>query len=55
MLTWYQGNFIGVLNRFIGNEAIPSKRRGEEHTLDSDYKIQVMASGDTRNNQVLDG
>jgi hypothetical protein len=25
LLTWYQGNFTGVLNRLAGNEAIPGK------------------------------
>ena len=25
MLTWYQGNFIGVLNRLAGNEYMPGK------------------------------
>ena len=34
MLTWYQGNFTGVLNRLTGSEAMSGKRRGEEHTLD---------------------
>ena len=23
MLTWYQGNFIEVLNRLVGSEAMP--------------------------------
>ena len=27
MLTWYQGNFTGVLNRLAGSEAMPG--RGE--------------------------
>ena len=35
MLTWYQGNFTEVLNRLSSCEAIPGKRRGAEHTLDS--------------------
>ena len=55
MLTWYQGNFTRVLDMLDGAEAISGKRRGEEHTLDSTYKIHMMASGDTQNNQVLDG
>ena len=55
MLTWYQGNFTEVLNKLTGSEAMSGKRRGEEHTLDSTYKIQVMALGNTQNNQVLDG
>ena len=38
MLTWYQGNFIGVLNKIVGSEAMPGKKRGEEHTLDTSYK-----------------
>ena len=38
MLTWYQGNFTGVVNRFAGSEAMPGKNRGEEHTLDGVYK-----------------
>ena len=38
MLTWYQGNFIGVLNRLIGSEAMAGKKRGEEHTLYTCYK-----------------
>ena len=38
MLTWYQGNFIGVLNRLAGSEAMLGKKRGEEHTLDATYK-----------------
>ena len=25
MLTWYQGNFIRVLNRLAGSEAMPGK------------------------------
>ena len=25
MLTWYQGNFIGVLNRLAGSEAMSGK------------------------------
>ena len=25
MLTWYQGNFTGVLNRLDGSEAMPGK------------------------------
>ena len=25
MLTWYQGNFTGVLNRLAGSEAMPGK------------------------------
>ena len=52
MLTWDQGNFIGALNKLAGSEAMLGKRRGEEHTLDSTYIIQVMALG---NSQVLDG
>ena len=55
MLTWYQGNFTGVLNMIVGTESIMGKRRGEEHTLDSTSKIHVMALGNTRNSQVLDG
>ena len=38
MLTWYQGNFTGVLNRLAGNEEILGKKRGEENTLDATYK-----------------
>ena len=37
MLTWYQGNFTGVLNKIVGSEAMPGKRIGEEHTLDSAF------------------
>ena len=37
MLTWYQGNFIRVLDRFAGSEAMSGERRGEEHTLDSTF------------------
>ena len=55
MLTWYQGNFTEVLNRLAGTEAMLVKKRGEEHTLDSSYKIQLMAPGNTENSQVLDG
>ena len=47
MLTWYQGNFTGVLNRLTRNEAMFGKRKGEEHTMDYAYKIQVMALGNT--------
>ena len=25
VLTWYQGNFTGVLNRLAGSEVMPSK------------------------------
>jgi len=25
MLTWYQGNFTGVLNRLAGSEVMPGK------------------------------
>ena len=25
MLTWYQGNFIGVLKKLVGSEEMPSK------------------------------
>ena len=38
MLTWYQGNFTRVLNMLIESEAMPSKKRGEELTLDVSYK-----------------
>ena len=38
MLTWYQGNFTGVLNRLAGIEAMLEKKRGEEHALDVTYK-----------------
>ena len=55
MLTWYQGNFTRVLNRLIGSEAMPGKKRGEEHTLYFSYKIQVLDPSNTRNNQVLGG
>ena len=24
MLTWYQGNFTGVLNKLVGSEELPS-------------------------------
>ena len=34
MLTSYQGNFNGVLNRFVGSETMLGLRRGEEHRLD---------------------
>ena len=37
MLTWYQGNFIGVLNRLAGSETMSGNTRGEEHTLDAAY------------------
>ena len=39
ILTWYQGNFTRVLNRLVGSEAMPGKMRGEEHALDTSYKI----------------
>ena len=55
MLTWYQGNFIKVLNRLVGSEVMPGKRRGDEHTLDFTYKIPVIAPVNTQNSQVLDG
>ena len=55
MLTWYQGDFLGVLNKIASSEAMLGKRRGEEHTLDSSYKIQVMAPSNIQNSQVLDG
>lgn len=55
MLRWYQGNLNGVLDRLVGSEAMPSTMRGEEHTFNSSYKIQVMARGNTQNSQVLDG
>ena len=32
MLTWYQGNFIGVLNRLAGSEEMPGK--GEVRNID---------------------
>ena len=35
LLTWYQGNFHGVLNKLAGSEAMLGQRREEEHTLDS--------------------
>ena len=54
MFTWYQGNFTGVLNMLASSEAMSGKRRGEEHTLDSSYKIEVMTFGNTWNNQALD-
>ena len=38
MLTWYQGNFTGVMNNLTGSEAMLGKKRGEEHTLDVAYK-----------------
>ena len=47
MLTWYQGNFTGVLNMLVGSEAMLGKRRCEEHTLDFAYKVQVMALDNT--------
>ena len=34
MLTWYQGNFTGVLNRLASSEAMLGEKRGEEHILD---------------------
>lgn len=38
MLTWYQGDLVGVLNMIAGSEEMSSKKRGEEHTLDIAYK-----------------
>ena len=36
-LTWYKGNFTGVLNMLADSEETSRKRRGEEHTLDSSF------------------
>ena len=55
MLTWYQDNFTGVLNRLAGSEAMPGKNRGKEHALDVAYKIPVMALGNTQNSPILGG
>ena len=41
MIAWYQGNFIGVLNRLAGSEEMQGKRRGGERALDSaSYKCK---------------
>ena len=55
ILTWYQGNFTGVLNSLAGSEAMSGKRRDEEHTLDtacSKYKCWPRVIPE--NNLVLD-